>query len=70
MNRDKGAIGMWNGSDYRTGTIPNAGTEWHHVVMAFDGGNISIYWDGLPVGTVAQPLGVNPANTQLGSSAR
>ncbi len=69
MNSDKRAIGMWNGMAYSTLPIPNAGTTWHHVVVVYDTGNMTIYWDGLALGTVPQAPGANVTPTQLGSSS-
>ncbi|HVV72501.1 MAG TPA: LamG-like jellyroll fold domain-containing protein, partial [Verrucomicrobiae bacterium] len=69
MNADKRALGMWNGTAYQTFGFPDAGTNWHHVVVEFDTGNLTVYWDGVLLGTMAQALGGNPASIQLGSTA-
>ena len=69
MNADKKALGMWNGIAYKTFTIPDAGTNWHHYAVSFNAGEMTIYWDGISAGTVQQGFGANPeAPTQLGSS--
>jgi hypothetical protein len=70
MNPDKGAIGMWNGAAYDpTIAIPNAGTTWHHLVTVFEFGELRVYWDGQPAGSVTRILGyTDPVrSTQLGS---
>jgi hypothetical protein len=72
MNSDKGGIGMWNGAAYLpTVPIPNAGTTWHHLVTVFDFGELRVYWDGQPAGSVTRILGyTDPVrSTQLGSSS-
>jgi hypothetical protein len=69
LNSDKKALGLWNGTAYQTLQIPNAGTNWHHFVAVFDSGNLTIYWDGVLIGTTAEPLGSTPATVQLGSSS-
>ena len=71
MNGDKSAIGMWNGGAYKTMAIPAPGTNWHHLAVVFDGGNLTFYWDGIARGTVFQILGITggTVGTQLGSSA-
>ena len=70
MNSDKQAIGMWNGTAYQTVPMPSAGTNWHHVAVVFDSGTMAMYWDGISLGTLAQPLGGTPSSVQLGSSRR
>ena len=69
MNADKKAIGLWNGTTYQTIAFPDAGTNWHHVGVIFDTGSLTLYWDGVLLGTIAEPLGTTPASIQLGSSA-
>jgi hypothetical protein len=72
MNSDKSGIGMWNGGAYYpTVSIPNPGTNWHHLVAVFDSGNFTVYWDGALAGTVARPLGYTDVtqSTQLGSNS-
>jgi hypothetical protein len=69
MNGDKQAVGMWNGLQYLTLPMPSAGTNWHHLAVAFDTGNMTIFWDSVPLGTLAQPFGSDTSTIQLGSSA-
>lgn len=70
MNADKKVIGMWNGFAYKTFTIPDAGSNWHHFAASFDAGEMTYYWDGVPLGTLTQGFGPNPeAPTELGSSS-
>jgi hypothetical protein len=68
MNRDKGAIGMWNGYSYQTISIPNSSTNWHHLVTVFDNGNWQVYWDGALAGSMFKILGYtdNTKSTQIG----
>jgi hypothetical protein len=68
MNADKKAIGVWNGTAYTILAIPDAGTAWHHMAVVFDTGNYTLYWDGMLVGSVPQPLGGAAATIQFGSS--
>ena len=69
LNSDKRGIGMWNGTTYQTFALPYAGSSWHHTAVVFDAGNFTLYWDGVPIGTMAQALGGTPASVQLGSSS-
>ena len=69
MEGDKTEIGMWNGSLYSTLPVSFAGTNWHHLVTIFDGGQFFIYWDGKFSGSYFKVLGANPSNFQIGSSA-
>ncbi|HEU5125834.1 MAG TPA: LamG-like jellyroll fold domain-containing protein [Verrucomicrobiae bacterium] len=69
MTQNKLSIGSWNGSIFLTIPIPDASTNWHHVVAVYEDANLTVYWDGAPVGTVSQPLGYtdNTKGTQIGS---
>ena len=68
MNRDKNAIGMWNGAAYSTLSIPNSSTNWHHLVAVFDDGTWLLYWDGALAGSMYKVLGYTDTNksTQIG----
>jgi len=68
MNQNKAAIGMWNGSSYQTIPIPNASTNWHHLVTVFDNGVWQVYWDGALAGWMYQILGYTDPirSTQIG----
>lgn len=71
MNKDKSGIGMWNGTDYfPTISIPNPSTNWHHLVVVFEGDYLTVYWDGvLRIPAIYRPLGYTDVTqgTQLGS---
>ncbi len=69
MTSDKRAVGMWNGMTYQPFPMPDAGANWHALAVVWDSGNFSLYWDGVLLGTIAQPLGSSPATVQLGSSS-
>jgi hypothetical protein len=69
MTQNKLAIGSWNGGSFLTIAIPNASTNWHHIVAVYDNNNLTVYWDGAAVGTIYQPLGFTDftKSTQIGS---
>lgn len=70
MEQNKLGIGMWNGSAYfPTVPIPNASTNWHHLVAVFEGGMFTVYWDGVLAGSVFRILGFTDftKSTQIGS---
>jgi hypothetical protein len=72
MEGNKSGIGMWNGGAfYPTIPIPNASTNWHHLVMVFDNGDFTVYWDGALAGSTPRPLGYTDHTlpTELGSSS-
>jgi hypothetical protein len=71
MERNKLGIGNWNGSSYLTVGIPNASTNWHHLVVVYADSYFTVYWDGAPVGTVSQPLGYTDfdKSTQIGATS-
>jgi hypothetical protein len=68
MARNKDAIGNWNGGSYLTTAIPNASTNWHHLVVVYADSYFTVFWDGTAVGTVSQALGYtdNTKSTQIG----
>ncbi len=70
MDRNKRAIGNWNGASYLTVPIPNPSTAWHHLVVVYAAdATFTVYWDGVSMGTVAQPLGYTDfdKSTQIGA---
>lgn len=70
LEQNKSAIGMWNGSAYfPTVPIPNASTNWHHLVVVFDDGPFKVYWDGELAGETFRILGFtdDTKSTQIGS---
>lgn len=74
MNQNKLAIGSWNGSVYETVAIPNASTNWHHLAVVYEDlpadYYVTVYWDGVPMGTVAQTMAFYyDRPTQIGSVA-
>jgi len=71
MQQNKLGIGNWNGSSYLTVGIPNASTNWHHLVVVYEDAYFTVYWDGAAVGTVSQPLGYTDfdKSTQIGSTS-
>ena len=70
MEGNKSAVGLWNGYYYGPLlSIPGPGTNWHHLVVVFNQGNLSMYWDGATIGTISQGLGPSPSSTQIGSSS-
>lgn len=71
MWANKSALTCYNGITSLDYPIPggNAGTNWHHVVVVFDAGNATYYWDGTLIATLAQPISDNVASVQFGSSA-
>jgi len=69
IDRNRGNIGMWNGNQYQTMPIPTLGTNWHHLATVFDNGEFKVYWDGQSLGSFFEILGLNPNETQIGSSA-
>ncbi|HVU09030.1 MAG TPA: LamG-like jellyroll fold domain-containing protein [Verrucomicrobiae bacterium] len=73
ITANKQVLAIYNGSRSVLFAIPNggAGTNWHHVAVAFDQGSNTVYWDGeaLYPGTLNQVFGPNPGTTQLGSSS-
>jgi hypothetical protein len=68
MNRNRDAIGSWNGMFYQTRAV--GGTAgWHHYAIVFGDGQVAMYWDGQPLGTFAQPIAMAAGlSTQIGSS--
>ena len=74
MESGKTGVGLWNGATWEPQTIPNAGTNWHHLAFVFDMTSsntptTTIFWDGVAVGQTGQGLGSFPETTQLGSSS-
>ncbi len=69
MTQNKLSIGSWNGGSFLTIAIPNASTNWHHIVAVYGDAYLTVYWDGAPVGTISQPLGFTDftKSTQIGS---
>jgi hypothetical protein len=70
LEQNKLGIGMWNGGAYfPTIPIPNASTNWHHIVVVFDNAFFTVYWDGALAGTVSRALGFTDftKSTQIGS---
>ncbi len=69
MTRNKGGIGIWTGIVYETIAIPNASTNWHHLVVVFQSGLFSVYWDGALAGSIYRSLGYTDftKSTQIGS---
>jgi hypothetical protein len=69
MDPWQNAMGNWNGDRFQEMAIPSA-NGWHHYVIVFDAGLVSMYWDGQPVGTFPQPINISSGlTTQIGSSA-
>ena len=69
MAAGKDQIGLWNGAAYHTMTIPQAGTNWHHLGVIFDNGNWTAVWDGQNLGTNALYANGIATTTQIGSSS-
>jgi len=70
LDSDKAGIGVWNGAGYfPTIDVPNAATNWHHLVVVFDFGDLRVYWDGALAGSQFKVLGfTDPIKpTQIGS---
>ena len=69
MQQSKLGIGNWNGSSYLTVGIPNASTNWHHLVAVYENSYFTVYWDGALAGTISQALGYTDSDksTQIGS---
>lgn len=61
---------FWNGSTVVQWTTPkNMIGRRSHVVISFDNGNVTAYFDGVPLGTRANALGSGTGiSTQIGSS--
>lgn len=64
------ALFFWNGSAVSQWTTPrNMIGRRSHVVITFDNGNVTAYFDGVPLGTRANGLGGGTGiSTQIGSS--
>lgn len=70
MSKNKSSLTFYNGSSSSLYAIPGgAGTNWHHIAAVIDAGNVSYYWDGTLLATLARPLGNANVTVQLGSSA-
>lgn len=67
MYRNRRAIGNWTGSDWQTVSIPDPGTNWHHLLITFDNGTNTFFWDGVQAGQFLQLMGVSPSTVQIGS---
>jgi hypothetical protein len=66
QNRD--ASGNWNGLFFQTLGLPYA-SGWHHFAVTFGEDRVFMYWDGLPMGSFAQPIKLTTGlPTQIGSS--
>ena len=57
-------IGQW--ADY-AGSIKINDGKWHHIVMTYDGRNLSIYVDGQAAGSGVLPLKTKGQNLRLGN---
>ena len=69
MLRTRAGIGNWNGSHFQSLGLGDTG-GWHHYAVAFDSGQVSMYWDGALLGTFAQPINLSVGlSSQIGSSA-
>ncbi len=76
MEGSKMGVGLWNGTSYEPRSIPNAGTNWHHLAVVFDvdsgtgGSTFTIYWDGNSIGSTSQALpGTPDLPTEIASSS-
>ena len=70
MMAPKTQIAHWNGSAVAVANIPDAGVNWHHLAVTFEGTTWSVYWDGELAGTATQAFGVAfESPTQLGSAS-
>jgi len=68
MGRFQNLIGNWNGAFFQFEGLP-AFSGWHHYAVTFGRNRVAMYWDGRPLGEVAQPIGVATGlTTQIGSS--
>jgi hypothetical protein len=65
-----GALFFWNGSAVSQWTTPrNMIGRRSHVVITFDNGNVTAYFDGVPLGTRGNGLGGGTGiSTQIGSA--
>ena len=69
MDRWRNGMGNWNGNRFQEMSIPNS-SGWHHYAIVFNGGLVSMYWDGKPLGTSPQVINLaSGVTTQIGSSA-
>ena len=70
MIQSKTQMGINNGVSTAWFSIPDPGTNWHHVVVTFNGGQASLHWDGTLLGTVSLAMGTGAgATTQLGNTS-
>ncbi len=67
---DGSSLYFWNGSSVAQWTTPkNMIGRRSHVVITFDGGNVTAYFDGLSLGTRVNGLGFGSGiSTQIGSA--
>jgi len=68
MGPFRNIIGNWNGAFFQTAGLPGV-SDWHHFAITFGGDRVAMYWDGLPLGSFAQPIDQDIGlSAQIGSS--
>jgi len=68
MARSRAEFGNWNGLFFQTVGVQDGGA-WHHYAVTFGEDKVIMYWDGVPMGSFAQPINlVTGLPTQIGSS--
>lgn len=67
MARSRTEFGNWNGLFFQTVGVQDGGA-WHHYAVTFGEDKVTMYWDGVPTGSFAQPINlVTGLPTQIGS---
>jgi len=67
MLSGKTGIQLYDGTQETTIGIPNAGTNWHHLVVVFTPGVWTLYWDGQNRGSATNSLSGAASTSQLGA---